>query len=222
MKHIVVDLEMNGISKEHKEERKFWGREVIEIGAVVLDDLYHEIGSFKTLVKPQFNDRVTPYFSDLTGITTEMVAEAPYFEEALKMFFSWCRSMDEQIHIYQWSESDLEQIVKEIELKGIVLEEQNQNMLNDWEDFQKEYGETLHLENSVSLKNAAMYAGVDFEGREHDALDDARNTATLLKIVRTPELCKQALEHVIDALTPSASGSTLGSMFNFAELGFSA
>ena len=222
MKHIVVDLEMNGLAKEYKEERQIWGREVIEIGAVVLDDLYHEIGSFETLVKPQFNDRIAPYFSNLTGITTEMVAEAPHFEEALKMFFAWCRSMDEQVHIYQWSESDLEQLVKEIELKGVVLNSENQKMLSNWEDFQKEYGETLHLENAVSLKNAAMYAGVDFEGREHDALDDARNTATLLKIVRTPELCKNALEHVIDALTPSPEGNTLGSLFNFAELGFSA
>ena len=222
MKHIVVDLEMNGLAKEYKEERQIWGREVIEIGAVVLDDSYNEIGSFETLVKPQYNDRITPYFSNLTGITTEMVAEAPHFEEALKTFFAWCRSLDKKVHIYQWSESDLEQIVKEIELKRIVLDDQNQKMLDGWEDFQKEYGETLHLENSVSLKNAAMYAGVDFEGREHDALDDARNTVTLLRIVRTPELCKQALEHVIDDLTPSASGSTLGCMFNFAELGFSA
>lgn len=44
MKHVVVDLEMNGLAKEYKEERKIWGREVIEIGAVVLDDDYHEIG----------------------------------------------------------------------------------------------------------------------------------------------------------------------------------
>lgn len=222
MKHIVVDLEMNGLAKEYKEERQFWGREVIEIGAVVLDDSYNEIGSFKTLVKPQYNDRITPYYSNLTGITTEMVAEAPHFEEALKTFFAWCKSLDKQVHIYQWSESDLEQIVKEVELKGIVLSNENRQLLTDWEDFQKEYGKKLNLDNAVSLKNAAMYAGVDFEGREHDALDDARNTATLLRIVRTPELCKQALEHVIDALTPSASGSTLGSMFNFAELGFSA
>ena len=35
MKHIVVDLEMNGLAKEYKEERQIWGREVIEIGAVV-------------------------------------------------------------------------------------------------------------------------------------------------------------------------------------------
>lgn len=222
MKHIVVDLEMNGLAKEYKEKRQLCGREVIEIGAVVLDDSYYEIGSFKTLVKPQFNDRVTPYISELTGITTEMVAEAPHFEDALKMFFSWCRSLDEQVHIYQWSESDLDQIVKEIALKEIVLDEDNQKMLSNWFDFQKEYGETLNLENVVSLKNAVMYAGVDFVGREHDALDDARNTATLLKIVRTPELCKKTLEHVIDALTPTSVNNTLGDLFNFAELGFSA
>lgn len=220
MKHIVVDLEMNSLAKEFKEEKIICGREIIEIGAVVLDEQYHEIGSFKTLVKPQYNDVIKPYFEKLTGITTEMVANAPVFKEALDMFFSWCHSINDDVQIYQWSETDLDQVLSEIKLKRIAVEEENQVLLYNWADFQKEYGEKLNLSNAVSLKNAVMYAGVEFEGSEHDALNDARNTATLLKILRNPDLCKKALEHVIDALTPTSVNATLGSMFNFAELGF--
>ena len=220
MKHIVIDLEMNSLAKAYKQEKILCGMEVIEIGAVVLDEQYQEIGSFKTLVKPQYNDEIKPYYEKLTGISTAMVANAPVFETALKMFCSWCHSMNDELQFYQWSETDLEQLTNEMILKEILLNTSDQQLFTKWEDFQKEYGETLNLSNAISLKNAVMYAGVDFEGAEHDALDDARNTAILLKIVRTPTLCKKALEHVIDALTPKQVNNTLGSMFNFAEFGF--
>ena len=81
MKHIVVDLEMNSLAKEFKEEKILCGREIIEIGAVVLDEQYHEIGSFKTLVKPQYNDVIKPYFDGyneeigIVGQLSEITAE---------------------------------------------------------------------------------------------------------------------------------------------------
>lgn len=222
MKHIIVDLEMNHLAKEHNDKLHLCGMEVIEIGAVVLDESYQEIGAFKTLVKPQFNDVIVHKISRLTGITTSMVAEAPIFEEALKMFFSWCESLKDEIHIYQWSESDLRQIQKEILLKGIVLDQNQKQLLDGWENLQKEYGEKLNRSDEISLEKAIMYAGVDFDGHEHDALDDARNTAALLKILRTPGLCEKTIQSIIDALTPSKVNGTLGSMFNFAALGFTA
>ena len=63
-----------------------------------------------------------------------------------------------------------------------------------------------------------VYAGLDFEGREHDALWDARNTGTLLRIIRDPELCKEALDKVIEIMTPRTLSATLGDLFNFNEL----
>lgn len=68
------------------------------------------------------------------------------------------------------------------------------------------------------MKDAVMYAGVDFSGKEHDALDDAKNTATLLRIVRIPELCKMALENVIGAFNTEPIGTPLGDLFYFDEL----
>ena len=218
MKHIVVDLEMNEISRKYREVKALCKMEIIEIGAVLLDENYTEIGHFKTLVKPQFNEEIEPLFERITGITTKMVENAPVFEDGLKMFLSWCQSVNDDIQLYQWSDSDLIQLTKEMSLKEVVLSEKEQRLLMGWNDFQKEYGDKLMLQRQVSLKNAIMYAGLDFEGKEHDALCDARNTGTLLRIIRDPELCKDALDKVIEIMTPKTLSATLGDLFDFGEL----
>ena len=46
MKHIVVDLEMNNISNKYKDFD--CTMETIEIGAIMLDENYQEISSFRT------------------------------------------------------------------------------------------------------------------------------------------------------------------------------
>ena len=218
MKHIVVDLEMNEISRKYREVKALCKMEIIEIGAVLLDENYTEIGHFKTLVKPQFNEEIEPLFERITGITTKMVENAPVFEDGLKMFLSWCQSVNDDIQLYQWSDSDLIQLTKEMSLKEVVLSEKEQRLLMGWNDFQKEYGDKLMLQRQVSLKNAIMYAGLDFEGKEHDALCDARNTGILLRIIRDPELCKDALDKVIEIMTPKTLSATLGDLFDFGEL----
>ena len=129
MKHIVVDLEMNEISRKYREKKAICKMEIIEIGAVLLDENYTEIGHFKTLVKPQFNEEIEPLFERITGITTKMVENAPVFEDGLKMFLSWCQSVNDDIQLYQWSDSDLIQITKEMCLKEVVLSEKEQHLL---------------------------------------------------------------------------------------------
>lgn len=217
MKHIVVDLEMNTLAKQFKEEKSICGSEIIQIGAVLLDENYQEIGSFHTLVRPQYNNRIEKRIERLTGIRTEMVQNSPVFEEAIQQFFSWCNSQNDDILIYQWSESDCIQITKELQLKKIQLNEKNQELLQKFQDFQKEYRDTLGVPRALSLKDAVMYAGVDFQGRAHNALYDAENTAVLLRIIRDPNLCKNALEHVIEAFAPKPFGTSLGDLIHFEE-----
>lgn len=218
MKHVVIDLEMNRVANVFKEERAVATQEVIEIGAVLLDEAYNEIGSFKTFVKPMFNDKIEAYYTRITGITTEMVKHAPEFPEAIKMFTSWCRSINDEVQIYQWSTSDIDQITKEVQQKHMDISKEDEPYLTNWYDFQAEFGEVLGLDRQLSLKDAIMYADINMQGRFHDALDDARNTAELLSVIRTPAKCKKALEHVIEALTPKSISTTLGEMFNFDAL----
>lgn len=218
MKYIVIDLEMNVIAKEYTKEKEVCKLEVIEIGAVLLDEKYQEIGNFVTLVKPQYNSCIEKKYEKLTGIKTSMVELAPCFSEALTMFFQWCDSIPGDNQIIQWSENDYLQICREIELKHITLSPQEQQyMENSWFNFQEEYGQTLGFERSLSLKDAVMYAGIDFSGHQHDALDDAKNTADLFAIIQDKDKCQKALCRVLDALKPQKSIS-LGELFDFSSI----
>lgn len=222
MKYVVIDLEMNPIAAVHTAEREICKLEVIEIGAVLLDEKYQEIGSFVTLVKPRLNSRIERKYENLTGIKTEMTESAPYFEDALDMFFSWCNNISDEIQIIQWSKNDFAQFSKEIQMKKILLSTQNQKYIDaSWLDFQAEYAHTLGLEHNISLKDAVMYAGENFCGRQHDALVDARNTADLFSIVRDETKCQQALQHVIEALKPKNNFS-IGDLFDFSAFSLSA
>jgi len=214
MKYVVVDLEMNKVRRK-SEARKISTSETIEIGAVMLDDDLHEISSFRTYVKPEYNDVIVPKISRLTGITDAMVVNAPKFKEALRMFTNWCLGTGDEVTIYAWSDNDFNQIRKEIVLKEYAISEEEKALLeNEWTDFQKEFDGHLGFERQVSLRMALNMAGIDFSGREHDALDDARNTAELLKIFRDEDLFDRTLSKIEELMKPTSLGNTLGSMID--------
>ena len=50
MKHIVVDLEMNPVAKEHREIRRKLNGEIIEIGAVRLNENFEQEDEFQCYV----------------------------------------------------------------------------------------------------------------------------------------------------------------------------
>ena len=215
MKHIVVDLEMNNVAKG-SEARQICSMETIEIGAVMLDDDLKEISSFRSYVKPEYNTEITAKITRLTGITYEMVTDAPVFGEALHAFTEWCGSSGDEVTIYAWSGSDFGQVKKEIQLKKYNVSEKEQELLQKpWSDFQREFDTYLGFERHLSLKVALEMAGVDFTGKEHDALDDARNTAELLHIFRDEKLFDQTLRKIKEVMEPSSIGSTLGDMIDF-------
>ena len=217
MNYIIVDFEMNSVARGYKEERKICRMEIIEIGAVIMDENFLVLGEFKTLVKPQYNDSIGKTYETLTGISTHMVKDAPTFAIAYEMFVSWCESYGKEYEVYAWSENDYNQLVAEMKLKGYCNKEK-MNPLLKWFDFQKEYTEKLGLERIISLKKAMNYAGVDFKGHMHDALCDAKNTAELFAIVRDEERCNKVLKAVMDAFKPKNVSGTLGDMIDFGSL----
>ena len=208
---------MNPIAGEYREERQICRCEIIEIGAVIMDESFMVLGEFKTLVKPQYNDCIYKRYETLTGISTQMVCSAPTFATAYEMFANWCASYGSEYEIYAWSENDYHQLTAEMALKQYVQSDK-MRPLEKWYDFQKEYTEKLGLERIISLEKALNYAGIEFEGHMHDALCDAKNTAELFAIVRNEERCKVVLQAVMDVLKPKNVSSTLGDLFDFGTL----
>lgn len=218
MKYIVVDLEMNNICKK-SEAFKNCKMETIEIGAIMLNEDYLEISAFKTYVKPEYNSHILSNISALTGITDSTVLNAPKFNEALKMFTEWCLKTGDEINLYAWSKNDYEQICREKELKNYIsCIEEGKILECEWCDFQNEFDIHLGFEKQISLKTALDMAGIEFEGREHDALYDARNTAKLLQLFKDKKLFDLTLRKIKEAMAPTPFGTSLGSLFDFSNL----
>lgn len=221
MKYIFVDFEMNPIEGKFKEIRQLCRQEIIEIGAVMLDESYQEVDSFKQYVKPAFSSEITKKYARLTGITTAMVADAPSFNEAIDIFLSWCMSRGEDYEIYAWSENDLVQLNKESHIKNMKKDDKLEYMINNWHDFQRQFCDLLGLYKPISLETAVSSIGREFKGHMHDALWDARNTAYIYMLSKDTKTFYSKMQPIIDLFNPPEdNGCTLGELFDFSSLGF--
>lgn len=173
---IFIDLEMN-TTDTRLVRRKKLKNEVIEIGAVRMDDAFHPLDRFRIFVRPQYNGVIERKIYKLTGISNGAVSDAVSLPEALDALEAWCGS--DGYEIYAWSTSDLCQLRKECGFKGIdsvFLDEMVQ-----WHDFQEDFRQMLGEKNILSLSNAIHRAGLEPEGSLHDASWDAYNSARLME-----------------------------------------
>ena len=173
---IFIDLEMN-TTDTRLVRRKKLKNEVIEIGAVRMDDEFHPLDRFRIFVRPQYNGVIERKIYKLTGISNGAVSDAVSLPEALDALEAWCGS--DGYEIYAWSTSDLCQLRKECGFKGIdsvFLDEMVQ-----WHDFQEDFRQMLGEKNILSLSNAMHRAGLEPEGSLHDASWDAYNSARLME-----------------------------------------
>ena len=208
MIHVVIDLEMNPIKRSEKEIRKRLNDEVIEIGAVKLDDKYQKIDEFQCYVKPQFTE-ISKHITKLTSITNEMVADKENFVEAFNKFMKWIDT--DEVMLYSWSTSDLNQFKSECNFK---LPDFNINWLEShWIDLQKEFDDRIGLHNSLALKHAVGAMNRNFQGTAHTALADADNTAAILTLMQDNEAFMKTMKPVIDLLKPKELSESIGDLY---------
>lgn len=203
MKTIFVDFEMNEILPKFKEARCVCKNEIIEVGAVILDESLIEISSFRQYVKPEYNE-ITEKYSCLTSITNELVDNAPHFEDAILEFLLWCEDQckGKEFQIYAWSDSDIKQLKSEMQLKKVETEVFS-SITENWLDFQREYCDLLGIERLISLECAVGSIGEKFVGKMHDALWDARNTASIYALSKNVDVFNRLMNPIIEALRPS-------------------
>lgn len=209
MTKIFIDLEMNTVSKKSTDPNIRISREIIEIGAVKLDEQDRIIDTFKTYVKPVLNDKIAAKITKMTGITTDMVIDRPLLQESMNAFTAWCGP---DCEIYAWSESDLRQIQKEYQVKNIPASEQLNTLQDHWHDFQQILGDMCHIQCQLSLEDAVRIVGMDFSGKAHDALTDATNTAKIYIHSKTADFTN--VQSILDEAFTEHSFS-MGDMFNF-------
>ena len=221
MQHIFLDFEMHPIDRRFREDRVIIRNEIIEFGAVMLEENLSEISAFRKYVKPERMIKMAEYIKDLTGITQAELAGADKFADVLESFITWCKSFGEEYMIYAWSKNDLEQIKGELEIKHIEISPEIEELMNNWEDFQVEFCELVKAEKPMNLEKALNEAGIAFDGRMHDALWDSRNTAQLYRETRDKEKFMKEYEAIWARIADENEGSSfysLGDLFDFSAL----
>lgn len=118
-RHIIIDFEMNPVEGKRENAQLLTKNEIIQIGAIKLDEKYHVVDRFNAFARPQLNSRVTRHIKKITGITTEMVVNANCLGVVLKDFSDWLGV--DKLRIYAWSENDLQQLREECAFKGIQI-----------------------------------------------------------------------------------------------------
>ena len=197
MKHVVVDLEMNPVSREFREVRRKLNEEVIEIGAVRLDENFQQEAEFQCYVKPEYGP-IKKHITSLTGITQAMVADKKTYAACFQDFVDWVG--EEETKIYSWSMSDIKQLRSECRYK---LPDFDIGWLKArWVDLQQEFDDRLGLHNSLALKHALGAMDHKFEGTQHTALADAINTSAILTLMQDDAKFKETMKPVLEILQP--------------------
>ena len=208
MKHIVIDLEMNPVNRDNRSVRRVLSDEVIEFGAVKLNEKFEQEDEFQCYVRPLYG-KIKKHITQLTGITDEKVADGEDFTVVFPKFIEWVG--DSKNKIYSWSMSDIKQLKNECRLK---LKDFDTAKLDEcWIDLQKEFDDRLGLTNSLGLKHALGAMDRNFEGTAHTALADAANTAAILTLMQDEKKFRQTMQPVLDLLRPKEDlSSSIGDL----------
>ena len=132
--NVVIDIEMCIVQKEYQWKDYPYEHEIIQIGAVMMDEAYEITGEFSSYVRPK-HGRIDHFIQELTGISDRNILEAPNLEGALDNMLSWLSG--HEVIFYSWSKTDYVQIAREIQAKGI--DEEKMAVFLDkehWVDYQ--------------------------------------------------------------------------------------
>ena len=173
---IVFDLEFTAWagSLESRWLRPGEFKEVVQIGAVKVDaESWGEIAPFDALVRPRINPEISDYLEKLTGIANEAIAErGSDFLPAYERFVAFADGAP----IIAFGRDDLV-LTNNLRLYGVAEATPLPRYVNiaPW-----------LAANGVDPRgrhacDIAEAAGAVFEGRRHDALDDARSVALGVK-----------------------------------------
>lgn len=179
MNYIIFDLEWNNA---YSYVSKGFMNEIIEIGAVKLNERLEIVDTFKQLVKPKITKRLSGRCKNLTNITNEELKENGIsFNDAIADFAQWSRG--EGNVFLSWSNSDLYVLAADYQ---VLLGNVNISFISKYCDAQKYCMSFIEKEdkNQVSLAKCCELFGIDIDTSSlHRALTDCYLEAECFKKV---------------------------------------
>ena len=188
MNYIVVDLEWNqAMSSKSSVFNKLpihLRGEIIEIGAVKLNDDMSLGEEFTIDVKPVYFKRMHYKVKKLTGFDKERLAKGLSFPNTMESFRTWC---GEDVTFLTWGCDD-----RGIMEQNIIIHDLDWDWISGWINLQLIYNlQTGGDKNQKSLASAMEHFQIEQTRVAHDALGDAYNTALVCTHLNMKEGLKQ-------------------------------
>lgn len=177
---VCIDIEMSELTAEERRMVPDMRHEIIQIGAVMLDENYNIINRFSSYIKPSYSS-VTPIIQSLTGISNTDLLNAKDFVTVFDEYLYWLEN--NEIITFCWSSTDYRQLWNEIMVKAKHRGDLFDN-LKTFIDLQHAFGQLIGTKSAVSLESALIFLCDEFKGRAHDAYWDAYNTARILHKIK--------------------------------------
>lgn len=178
MQFIVMDLEWNNT---YAKKANGYINEIIEIGAVKLDEDFETVDTFSCIIRSQIGKKLRGTVKRLTHLTNADINAGMPFTKAFSVFRKWIGN-DETV-ILTWGDGDIRVLLDNFKyLNGIKVIP----FLNKYCDLQKSFQKINNSNKGqqTGLLTAAEMVGIDPEMYiHHRALGDSMLTAEIFKKV---------------------------------------
>lgn len=182
MNYIIYDLEFNQKNNDFLDntsnQRNNIPFEIIQIGAVKLNENFEVISTFNTLIKPTIYKTVHPIVKNLTNITDAQLLHCNDFPTVYKDFLDFIGN--DEIIICVWGMVDIKELIRNVNFHNLSA-----LPIYKYIDIQTYASKYLKTEkkSKIGLKNAIELLKIPISGNFHDAFNDAYYTSEIFKII---------------------------------------
>ncbi len=185
MNYIIMDLEWNNA---YCKKKKGFINEIIEIGAVKLDEKLNVVDTFSMIIKAQLGKKLHSRVKELTNITNDDISSGTPFSQTMSLFRKWSAGNDNVI--LTWGDTDIRVLIENFRyFNGISFIP----FLSNYVNLQKYAQAFMNISKAdqIGLSAAAEKLEIDIESYSlHRALDDSLLTADLFKKIYNEQMLR--------------------------------
>ncbi|MCI4671651.1 MAG: exonuclease domain-containing protein [Bacteroidia bacterium] len=170
MKYIVLDLEATCWFERNKNKEN----EIIEIGALKINEEGKVVSEFEKFIKPVRNPILSEFCIELTTISQKEVDDASTFPKVIEEFQEWIGVGREEYFLCSWGFYDKKQFEKDCNYHDLDI-----SWLKHHISIKHQHQRIKGLIKPLGMGHALKMDSFTLEGTHHRGIDDARNIAKI-------------------------------------------
>ena len=189
MYYIIMDLEWNN---SYMKSAQRFVNEIIEVGAVKLDENLNTVGTFSEIIKPVLSKKLRSRIKNLTNISNDDIKSGKPFSKVISDFEKW---VGDDAVVLSWGDTDIRTLLTNMKC---FLNKENISFIRKYADLQRYCQCFINMENiqQAGLSYAAECLQIDAEKfPHHRALDDSLLSAECFKKTFDKEKLKEFIGH---------------------------